>query len=285
MTKMATYFFCAALLSMTSPALASDDWPDAQSIVEVSVLVFEHADAPDKTTAREGLRLFSDAVYLPTIAYERLQANETLNRLPMARGDVRPTVPWSMRNWLAFVHSGVLSELDQPLTGPPLPPRPPRPLLNAPILMHQATQLPEELERMADRLRSSEAYVLLNMMHWHQVLERGRTSRRIAIGWAPDNQTAPWMSWTGWAQPTLDGRHQAHLSGYLELIQSQFLRARLAVHWHEASQQTFGPLKPSHLAPFGFWVTQLDVSRSIEPDRWVYFDSESLGVLLRVSTR
>lgn len=287
MRKSGLLAWCATLLTLTAVAQATDDWPDPESIVGVSVLVFEHAAAPAKTRAQEGLTQFPDAIGLPDLAESEGAFNNRPRDRRQHRADDRPPMVWSMQNWLGFIHSGVLSQLPQPLTGPPLPPRPQQPLLNAPLLLRQSAVLPSELEAMVSRLRSSAAHTPLVVAHWYQVLEVQSQSPQIAVGPSSPSQSQriPWLSLAWWADTTHQPEQTQRVTGYVELTQSQFLRANIEIWLHEAVDQQIGPLRRSHLYPTGFWVAHLKANRSIEPNRWVYFDSETLGVLIKVSPR
>lgn len=271
------------LLLIATTAQATSDWPDPESIVGVSVLVFEHAGAPKKTNAREGVTKFPDAIRVPTLAELWSEDKKRYNDQALHPPKSRPVMPWSMHNWLNFLHSGVLSQLNQPLTGPPLPPRPGQPLLNAPLLLRQAAALPPELEAMVARLRSSEAHTIYHVAHWYQVIERQTRSPKISVGRANNLLSVPWLDVAWWVDQTHQLPGAIHLTGFVQLTQSQFLRANLELWLHEAADQQQGPLRASHLYPTGFSVSHLKVSRSVEPNRWVYFDSESLGVLVKVS--
>lgn len=274
------------LLFAASAAHGNSDWPNPESIVGVSVLVFEHASAPEKTAAQEGLTQFPGAIRLPTVGELRTQSEKDQRRAQFrGQSDNASSVIWSTQNWLSFMHSGVLLQLDQPLTGPPLPPRPAKPLLNAPLLMRQSATLPSDVATMVDRLSASDAHTLLEVAHWYQLLQRQTTSPQISLGGPANGQPAPWSSLAWWADSTPDALGAKHLVGYVQLNQSQFLRANLEVWLHEAAHQDYGPLKASHLYPTGFRVVHLKTTRSIEPNRWVYFDSEALGVLIKVTPR
>lgn len=275
---------------MAATANAQSDWPDADSIIGVSLVVFEHENAPMTKWAQEGLTSFPAAVQLPKTS-ELLSAHWLQSRLDdhvksrQADSAKTPTRAWSMENWLDFLHAGVLSELDQPITGPPLPPTPTAPLLNSPLLMRESFELPDNLRRAIGRLDASDAHKLLRTMHWYQVLDRRGTGARIYVTDKPTERTTPWRAAIEWIQ---HGRSRPvyvnQLAGYIQLTQDQFTRADLNLCLHETQRERSGPYRRSNLAPTGYQVTCLAVNRAIEPNQWNYFDSETLGVLLRVST-
>ena len=284
-------FLSTAWLWLASTADAQSDWPDADSIVGVSLVVVEHTNAPMPHLAQEGLTSFPDSIQLPKAADLQLaesQLNRSDSRLRPASVDsiqARP-IPWSMQNWLRFLHAGVLSALDQPLTGPPLPPKPTSPLLNAPLLMRESTELPISDRRAVYRVDTSAAHRLLRAMHWYQRLDRRSTGPEIVVANAPIQLTSPWLASIAWTEgsPTRP-IYADQLTGYLQLTQDQFTRAMGNLCLHKTHQETLGPLRLSHLAPSGYRVTCLEMNRAIEPNQWNYFDSETLGALLQVSTR
>jgi len=283
--------FLTALLFDPSVAKAQSDWPDADSIAEISVLVFEHANAPTPNAAQEGITPFPSTVGLPKVSKLQLKAwiqdrKESQTRSTEAYSADASILPWSMQNWLGFLHAGVLSQLDQPLTGPPLPPRPVTPLLNAPLLMRESAQWPENLSHAVRRIDTSEVHSLLRAMHWYQVLDRRTNGPKIFVTDRPTQTSTPWLASIAWAEHSSNQPiHVNQLAGYVQLTQDQFIRAEVKLCLHETHQQTWGPLRPSYLASTGYQVTCLKTNRAIEPDQWTYFDSETLGVLLQVSTR
>ena len=291
MKSVRLLLFLTALLWGPSAVKAQANWPDADSIVGVSVLVFEHANAIKPNATQTGITPFPSAIDLPQVS--KLQLNDFIqdrkeSRARSAEANLldAPTLPWSMQNWLGFLHAGVLSQLDQPLIGPPLPPKPATPLLNAPMLMRESAQLPENLSRAVSRIGASEAHSLLRAMHWYQVLDRRTNGPKIYVTDRPTKSAAPWDASIEWAKGFSNQPPYAdQLAGYVELTQDQFTRAQVKLCLHETHQQSWGPLRPSHLAPTGYQVTCLEVNRAIEPNQWNYFDSEALGVLLQVSTR
>lgn len=291
MKSVRLLLFLTALLWGPSAVKAQSNWPDADSIVGVSVLVFEHRSAPKPNATQTGITPFPSAIDLPQVSELQLKDwiqdhKESRARSTAAYSADAPILPWSMQNWLGFLHAGVLSQLDQPLTGPPLPPKPAAPLLNAPVLMRESAQLPENLSRAVSRIDTSDAHSLLRAMHWYQVLNRGTNGPKIYVTDRPTQGTTPWRSSLEWAKRISNPPIYAdQLAGYVELTQDQFTRAQVKLCLHETHQQSWGPLRPSHLAPTGYQVTCLEVNRAIEPDQWNYFDSETLGVLLLISTR
>lgn len=291
MKSASLLLFLTALLWGTSVVKAQSNWPDADSIVGVSVLVFEHANAPKPNASQTGITSFPSAIDLPQVSELQLKDwiqdhKEFRARSTEAYSADAPILPWSMQNWLGFLHAGVLSQLDQPLTGPPLPPKPAAPLLNAPVLMRESAKWPENLSRAVSRIDTSEIHGLLRAMHWYQVLDRRTNGPTVYVTDRQTQSTTPWGASIEWAKRFSNQPVYAdQLAGYVQLTQDQFTRAEVKLCLHETQQQSWGPLQPSHLAPTGYQVTCLEVNRAIEPDQWNYFDSETLGVLLQVSTR
>jgi hypothetical protein len=72
------------------------------------------------------------------------------------------------------------------------------------------------------------------------------------------------------------------LDGSLQIRQRQFTHADIDLVWHEPLPTGTGPLATEHLLPGGFYIHRIQQSRTIRSGRLEYFDSNWLGVLIRI---
>jgi hypothetical protein len=152
-------------------------------------------------------------------------------------------------------------------------------------------ELSEPMAQALERLQNSPGHRVHHWLGWHQPLESSRTGtvrihddRSLAVDWivlAPNGRPQR----NGQAVTTarqLFPQIRYRLDGTIRLRQRQFMHAEVSLYWH--APQTTGPLGILTAGPTAALSRDhLQQSRTIRPDRLEYFDSPSLGLLLRVT--
>lgn len=153
-------------------------------------------------------------------------------------------------------------------------------------------ELSEPMQRAASRLERSGAYRVQASLAWHQGLDR--TTPRQAVRIHDDRiLEVNWIKLTPTGRLLRDDRpvravsdlapaFKYRLDGTIRLRERQFMHADVDLGWRV--RERVGPAAwPLLTADAEFSVHRLDQSRTIRSDRFEYFDSDWLGLLLRVS--
>lgn len=152
--------------------------------------------------------------------------------------------------------------------------------------------LSEPMARARARLEDSGAYRVQDWLAWHQPLDNDSPVRAIRLH--DDRLIAvDWIALSPTGQPLRSGRpaksagdllptFHYRLDGTIRLRQRQFMHGDVTIDWRVPER--IGPL-PSPISDgiAAFEHHRLQQSRTIRPDRFEYFDSEWLGVVLRVT--
>jgi hypothetical protein len=152
--------------------------------------------------------------------------------------------------------------------------------------------LSEPMARAMTRFERSGGYRILATLAWHQPLDRESASRAVRIH--DDRPIAvDWITVTPTGRLLRGGRPVENVEqlapvvhfrtdGSIRLRQRQFMHADVVLEWRvqEAAGPSAWPIAPprSKLA-----VHRLEQSRTVRPGRFEYFDSEWLGLLLRIT--
>ena len=153
-------------------------------------------------------------------------------------------------------------------------------------------ELSEPMSRARTRLEQSGAFQVRAWQAWHQPLDQDTRSRAVRIH--DDRLIAiDWITLSPTGSLLRDGRvvrtvedvtpaFHFRLDGSVRLRQRQFMHADVLLDWRI-------PLVPG-VSPWPITPTErelevhrLDESRTIRPGRFEYFDSEWLGLLLRIT--
>lgn len=152
-------------------------------------------------------------------------------------------------------------------------------------------KLSEPMEQALKRLQNSPGHHVHHWLGWHQPLEPSRTGTVRIHDDRPLG--ADWIALTPYGRPQRNGQSvttarqlfpqfRYRLDGTIRLRQSQFMHAEVSLYWH--APQTTGPLAILTAEPAAALSRDhLQQSRTIRPDRLEYFDSPSLGLLLKVT--
>lgn len=152
--------------------------------------------------------------------------------------------------------------------------------------------LSEPMKKARTRLEQSGAYRIRAWQAWHQPLDKNTRERAVRIH---DDHLidVDWVSLSPSGRLLRDGRavetveelapaFHYRLDGFIRLRQRQFMHADVTLDWRVPA--VIGPMPfpvPSRNAQLE--VHRLDQSRTIRPDRFEYFDSQWIGLLLRVT--
>lgn len=185
-------------------------------------------------------------------------------------------------NALDELETAVGLDLEQMETGPTYPER----------FVNQA-ELSPSMQNAWDRLASSGEFQPRTWRAWYQPLSRSHLSPQVRI-----HDEFPlrldWSELAAVGRPGTQATRTAdqlmpksdfRLDGSLRLRQRQFMHVELNLVWREPIEQEelpAGPWAPDLLAPQPFQQHRLSQSRTVRPDRLEYFDSNWLGVLVRI---
>lgn len=152
-------------------------------------------------------------------------------------------------------------------------------------------ELSEPMEQALGRLQNSPGHRVHHWLGWHQPLETSRTGTVRIHDDRPLG--ADWIVLPPHGRPQRNGQavttgrqlfpqFRYRLDGTIRLRQRQFMHAEVSLYWH--APQTTGPLAVlTAESSAALSRDHLQQSRSIRPNRLEYFDSPSLGLLLRVT--
>ncbi|WP_376690976.1 CsiV family protein [Wenzhouxiangella sp. EGI_FJ10409] len=150
----------------------------------------------------------------------------------------------------------------------------------------------ETMQQARDRLERSGAYRVRAALAWHQGLDRAAQRQAVRIH---DDQIlkAEWIELAPTGRPLRNGRPVRNVSelvpafhyrldGSIRLRQRQFMHADIELHWRAGER--VGPAAwPLPGLDADYAVHRLAQSRTIRAERIEYFDSDWLGLLLRVT--
>ncbi len=153
-------------------------------------------------------------------------------------------------------------------------------------------ELSEPMQQASNRLERSGAYRVHATLAWHQGLDR--STQRQAVRIHDDHVLeVDWIKLTPTGRlvrddrPVREASHLApefvfRLDGTIRLRKRQFMHADVDLAWRVPER--VGPAAwPTLDADAAFSAHRLDQSRTIRSDRFEYFDSGWLGLLLRVT--
>ncbi len=269
-----------AILTVTVPALpslAQENAPDGgRAFYRVEAIVFTHAGGDNDAWPLEQPADYSDALDPAWQAFAHRQALERAeDGNDSANSDLEAAL--SVVDTIANLESG-----EQTVTQALLYPEPWRAL----------ETLSEPMERARARLERSGAYRMHTWLAWYQPMGRGSRGQAVRIH---DDQLidVDWVSLSATGRLLRDGRpvetveeltpaFHYRLDGSIRLRQRQFMHAGVKLDWR--STATVGPTPfPVAIRDAELEVHRLDQSRTIRPDRFEYFDSPWIGLLLRVT--
>ncbi|NBB93252.1 MAG: hypothetical protein GVY32_08800 [Gammaproteobacteria bacterium] len=152
--------------------------------------------------------------------------------------------------------------------------------------------LSEPMDEAVQRLERSGAYAIRARLAWYQPLELSATGAAVRIH---DEVVvaADWVSVTPYGRLLRDSRpveeanelwpaFDYRLDGTIRLRQRQFMHADIDLAWRRPGTIGFAS-RPSIGAEGAFEVHRLEQSRTVRAERFEYFDSDWLGVLLRIT--
>ncbi len=278
----------AMLLGMPQAAVADDSPP----IVRVEVIVLLHLDGQSDRYRLE------QAADLSALTDPLLNARQSAWPAPDIEPDPDeyPTEPdWDqISETLHLDLPEAVSDVMETITHPPDPVEALQ-VLYPPAYVN-LDRLGTEMRSAWDRLERSSGHQALAWRAWYQPLSRQVPSETIRmhddhlmnIHWlelerllgqpVDANDSGPGLGLIAALTPPVHYR----LDGSLRIRQRQFTHADIDLVWHEPLQTGPGPLAPEHLAPGGFDIHRIRQSRTIRSGRMEYFDSNWLGVLIRI---
>lgn len=260
---------------LATPALARED-AGPGAFYRVEAIVFTHAGGSSDAWLAPGPADHLDALDPAWRAFARQQE--------LARADSEGQsseseleAALSVVDALASLESG-----EEPLTQALLYPEP----------WLSLDELSAPMAQARSRLEQSGAFRVRAWLAWHQPLEQSARPRAVRVH---DNHpiAAQWITLTPTGRLLRDGRpvqaaedlapdFHYRLDGTIRLRQRQFMHADLIFDWRE--RQRIGPSAwPDRSIAPELVVHRLEESRTIRPERYEYFDSEWLGVIVRVT--
>lgn len=247
-----TDFYRVEAIVFTHAGRASDDWPQSS--------LADHSDA-------------MDPVWRSFARNQRLERAEA--ETSVADSDLSAAL--NIVDAIAELESG-----EQPLDTALLYPDP----------WLALDALSEPMQQAGNRLERSGAYRVHATLAWHQGLDRAAQRQAVRIH---DNHVlkVDWVTVTPTGRlfrgddPVREASDLApafhfRLDGTIRLRKRQFMHADVDLGWRV--RERIGPAAwPLLAADAEFSVHRLEQSRAIRSDRFEYFDSDWLGLLLRVS--
>jgi len=153
-------------------------------------------------------------------------------------------------------------------------------------------ELSEPMAKAGARLEQSGAYRVRTWLAWHQPLNEDTASRKVrihdqyllAIDWISMTPTGKLLRGQRPVETVADLAPALHyrLDGTIRLRQRQFMHADITIDWRVPEM---GSASPWQIVPDNAKIQthRLEQSRTIRPDRFEYFDSQWLGLLLRIT--
>jgi len=278
--------YAATLLLFLSPHLAwGQNHLESAQIVRIEAIVFEPIGSRGDEWFEPELRSFAD---IPDVqAHARVsshQANpaedsETVSEADQAESEVSVEQAMELIRTLDLLERTGQAGRRSVDDGPIYPPR----LVQLPTL--SATMM-----RTWARLDDSGEFRPLTWRAWHQELHLQRVSPTLRI----HDETLLHMDWLGreallepyslipvepiYSRPRVDYR----LDGTIRIRQRQFVHAEIDLAWRVPVAALPAPLADQEYRPDGYLAHRLTQSRTIEPGRLEYFDSDRLGVLILI---
>lgn len=259
----------SALLGVPWPATAmGQSLPSATEIRRVEVILMTHNKSTSPIKYRRGLTEFDQATTL---------------QLPPAVEKIRHSKPWRRpqrpQNYVAWLESRALERNQGPLVGPIKWAIPASPQLNYPLLKRSLWSPSPSFQSTLDALAQSSEWTVVQAASWFQALSR--EPQAIKLGQAcSDLVDYAAFTWTN-LQLTC-APEEPMVYGMVSVQARQFVTANVSVVEHYSNSPRQGPLRAEYLASTGTGYHQLEARRAISEDIWQYFDSDALGVLLRV---
>lgn len=267
----------AALLPILAPA---QEESEETAFYRVEAIVFTHTDGEPDGWPVERAADNSDAIDPAWQAFAREQElDRAEDEEAYSDSDLEATL--SVVETLATLESGEVSLAE---------------LLLYPEPWLSLETLSEPMARARTRLENSGEYRVRAWLAWHQPLDDESRNRAVRIH---DQRLIgfEWIDLLPTGRPVRSGRpvesaedlapvFHYRLDGTIRLRQRQFMHADVTLDWRVP--ETVGPL-PWPLRPGNesgdadLQTHRLEQSRTIRPERFEYFDSDWLGVLLRVT--
>lgn len=273
--SLSTLLALLAITGLASPSLAQDD-SGSKPFYRVEAIVFTHAggnpDAwPESRPADHAGALDPAWRSFAQEQQRRLAESEGGSR----RSDLQATL--NVLETIASIESG-----EESLTEALLYPEP----------WLALDKLSEPMAQAKARLERSGAYRLRAWLAWHQALGESAGSRNVRI--RDDHLLAiDWIAVAPTGRLLRDGipvtratelspAFHYRLDGSIRLRRRQFMHADVVLDWRVRESPGISPW-PVMPGEGKFERHRLDQSRTIRPGRLEYFDSEWLGLLLRVT--
>lgn len=273
---LTTLAFCAPCATLHAQTAADQTDVQEKDFYRVEAIVFTHAGGQSDEWPLENPTDHSDAIDPAWRAFAREQRLERAEEdTSVADSDLSAAL--NVVDAIAELESGEQS-LGEALLYPD------------PWLA--LDELSEPMQQATSRLERSGAYRVHATLAWHQGLDR--TAQRQAVRIHDDRiLKVDWIKLTPTgrllrgnrpvrAVSDLTPAFHYRLDGTIRLRKRQFMHADVDLGWRV--RERVGPAAwPLLTADAEFSVHRLDQSRTIRSDRLEYFDSDWLGLLLRVS--
>lgn len=259
-----------ALSSPATVTFAQSAWPQRENIYRIDLVLVEHVNSSAPTRATQAARDFSRT---PELLYVRapIKKNE-----PPPRSSTWD-FPMALKRW----EEDALSHNQTPFIGPQQPLQTKDILLNHPIVERKFRFLSPDMQAAVSRLRNSSLHEVMLAVQWDQPLPRNADGIAWRVRTSATLIEALELNGDWFANLTHPpGTH--FVDGLITIKRDQFFRVALDLWWQQASQNSYGPMRPAFLYPTGAWVAPLISERVIPLGQWVYFDSPRLAVLMRV---
>jgi len=274
-TLLSTLFAALAVAVPTTPALAQEEAGD-RPFYRVEAIVFTHRGSDSDAWPVNQPADHSQALDPARQRFARQQQKE---QAANGRESVDPELAAAldMVETIASLENGETSLPDSLLY--------PEPWL-------ALDELSEPMAQARTRLEQSGVYDVQAWLAWHQPLEtasRGRTvrihgDRLVAVDWITVSPTGRLLR-NGRPVETIEDLAPAlhyRLDGSIRLRKRQFMHADVTLDWR--TPETIGPSPWPDLRDDAALEThRLEQSRTVRPGRFEYFDSQWLGLLLRVT--
>ncbi|RFF31895.1 CsiV family protein [Wenzhouxiangella sediminis] len=260
------------------PAHAQDEGPE-RAFYRVEAIVFTHAGGQADAWPAPGPADHAGALDPAWKAFAREQELKRLEREePSSETELEAAL--SMVETIASLESG-----EESLTEALLYPEP----------WLSLESLSDPMAQARTRLEQSGAFRVRAWLGWHQPLDESTAAKAVRI-----HDDVPVAA--DWVTVTPSGRmlrrgepvraaedlapaFHYRLDGIIRLRQRQFMHADVTLDWRVPQQigPSSWPPWPTRPREPELDVHRLDQSRTIRPGRFEYFDSEWLGVILRVT--
>jgi hypothetical protein len=278
--SLSILFTALACAAAAFPVHAQDDGPE-RAFYRVEAIVFTHAGGQPDAWPAPGPADHADALDPAWQAFAREQERqraESEETDSETRTELEAAL--SVVETIASLESG-----EETLTEALLYPEP----------WLSLESLSEPMAQARTRLEQSGAFRVRAWLAWHQPLEESTAAKAVRIH--DDFPVAvEWLTVTPSGRLLRRGEpirvvedlapvFHYRLDGTIRLRQRQFMHADVTLDWRVPQQigPSSWPPWPTRPTEPELDVHRLDQSRTIRPGRFEYFDSEWLGLILRVT--